>query len=407
MTKGFAILLFLLPVLCVEAQSIRLSKYRAPTALYLDADRLYNFNRYERSRFELGLTWVVPNISCPDAKYFLGQWTFKGYCAYGVGDRDLKWGGSVMLRLPTPHDVRLRLQVFDDLERAASRSLSDYRMLAPSLNTGFVSSRFVGVRGAVLSLTASPSRQCSYTLAFRQSWEDYRFDAQGFFYPAEMPSRHAPASPFTELSARLRSAHGMVADLRAGRMGGASPTHYLRGLLQYQSPLGSTGLSIFAQAGATTDGAPYSRLFDLSGTSVTPYFFKNTFLTVAPNSLSSNIFAHFCLHYVTPQPLWRCFWSAPHPFLQFNAQWGFLWGQDGDGRRQIDGIPLQSPYQGLFEPCAGINGLVHWGLLDIGVAAAYRLCPPTASYHSGSGMQNFAIAVVADFVLDRYNLIQQ
>ena len=130
MCKRLAILLLLFPALVIEAQSIRLTRYRAATALYLDAERLYNFNLYERHRFELGLTWVIPNESCPEAKYFLGQWTLKGYGAYGTGDKEFKLGGSAQLRLPTRSNVRLQMSAYKDLERAASRRLSSYRMLS-------------------------------------------------------------------------------------------------------------------------------------------------------------------------------------------------------------------------------------------------------------------------------------
>ena len=59
---------------------------------------------------------------------------------------------------------------------------------------------------------------------------------------------------------------------------------------------------------------------------------RNTFLTVRPNTFTSNLFAHLCLNYTAPMPLWKTTWSQPQPFLQLGAMWGHLFGQDADGQ---------------------------------------------------------------------------
>lgn len=404
MPKPLAILLLLLPSLIVEGQSIRLTKHQAHTALYLSAEHLYNFNLYERHRFELGFAWVVPNESCPSAKYFLGQWTFRGYGAYSTGDKDFKFGANAQLRLPTAANIRIRLRAFKDLERAASRRLTPYRMLSPSFNTGYATSRYVGTIGAELALTASPSKAFSYSAAFRQSWEDYRFDSLLLLYPTLCSWQQTSARTFSEVSSRLSWSGDLIADLRAGRMADdTSHRYYFRSLLQYSTPSSHLGLSFFAQLGFSTQSAPYSRMFDLSGTSNTIYFFRNTFLTIAPNSFTSNIFSHLCVSYTTPLPLWQLSWSSPRPFFQLNAMWGYLFDQDHTGRRYWDGLPLQAPNLGLAEAATGFCGLIHWGLIDLGFGVAYRLCPTSASYFSNDPTHNFAFAVVADLVLDKYN----
>lgn len=402
MCKRLAILLLLFPALVIEAQSIRLTRYRAATALYLDAERLYNFNLYERHRFELGLTWVIPNESCPEAKYFLGQWTLKGYGAYGVGDKDFKLGGSAQLRLPTKSNVRLQMSTYKDLERAASRRLSSYRMLSPAMNTGYVSSRYVGVRGGELSVLATPRKGFDFKIGLRQTWEDYRFDAQVLLYPAVLPQERAEVRMFSELSSRLSWTKGIIADLRVGRMEDSSEHFYLRSLLQYTSPKRLSGISFFAQLGFATEGSPYSRMFDISGTANAIYFFRNTFLTVAPNTFTANLFANVCVNYTAELPLWELSWSSPHPFLQLNTLWGHLFGQDATGFLYWDGLPLQSPNLGIAEMSTGFDGLVHWGLFDLGFGVAYRLCPTAASYFSEDPTQNFAFTIVADLILDKY-----
>ncbi len=403
MYRKLVIVLLLFSTFCAEAQSIRLTNHQAPTALYIDVDRIYNFNLYERSRLELGLTWVVPNESCPNAKYFLGQWTFNGYGAYGFGDKDFKFGGSAQLRLPNKSQTRIAFLAFKDLERAASRRLSPYRMLSPSANTGYVSSRYVGVKGAELWLSSTPTRGFSYTVRARQTWEDYRFDASGLLYPTLHPEQQTPVRMFSELTAQLRWTFGLTADARVGHVADTALAYYFRALVQYKASFDKYGLALFSQLGFATLGTPYSRLFDVSGTSNATYFFKNTFLTVAPNTFTANIFAHVCLNYTAPLPLWQTDWSAPHPFIQVNALWGHLFGQDSDGWRLWEVLPLRSPYMGIVEPATGFNGLLHWGLLDMGFGVAYRICPQSASYFSEDPTKNFAFTIVADLILDKYN----
>ncbi len=410
MPKRLAILLLLLSSLFVEAQSIRLTHRQASTALFLDAENLYNFNLYERSRFEAAVTWVVPNEANPSAKHFLGQWYFRPYVAYSTGDKDFKYGVSALLRLPDRQSDRphifshtiLGINLFSDLERAASRNLSSYSVLSPSLYTGFVSSRYVGVRGGILTLNAVPTRSFSYNINLRQTWEDYRFDAQGVLYPALYPEQQAEVKRFSEFSTRLLWTQGFATDIQAGMMSDTAQHYYLRSLLQYATPIQRSGFMLFAQLGFASVGTPYSRMFDLSGTSNAWYFFRNSFLTVAPNTFTANIFSQFCINYTTANPLWDLSWSSPHPFLQFNALWGHLLGQDDTGYRLWDGLPLQSPNRGITEVAAGLNGLLRQGIMEFGFGAAYRFCPASATYYSNDFKHNFALTLVAEIILDEY-----
>ena len=178
--------------------------------------------------------------------------------------------------------------------------------------------------------------------------------------------------------------------------------YYWHALAQYNADLGKTGLHLYAQTGFVSQEAPYSRMFDLSGTAYSLYFFKNSLLTVRPNTFTTNLFAHVCLNYTAPLPLWELSWSAPHPFIQVNALWGHLLGQDENGQRLWDGLPLQAPNKGLLEPATGFDRLVHWGLLDVGFGVAYQICPFSAAYLNKDPGDNIAITVVADLILDKY-----
>lgn len=400
MTRKWIITLLLLPTIHIGAQSIRLTRYDAPNALYFDMDRFFNFNLYERARFEMGLIWVSPNQYAANQRKVFGQWMLLPYVAYGTGDKAFKYGLTTQLRLPGPHDVRLRLWLCNDLERAASRRLNGYTMLSPSLNNSIVTSRFSGVKGGDFAIIFSPNRGTDVRVGLRQTWEDYRFNSVGFFYPNQEDGHKSDTRVFTEFNTYVDLPKDIKFSLRVGRMYNEETHYYLQTLAQYNADLGNTGLHLFAQAGLATKDSPYSRMFDLSGTAFSTYFFKNSFLTVRPNTFTTNIFAHICLNYTTPLPLWNLSWSSPHPFLQFNAMWGHLFGQDHQGHVTWDGLPLLSPYLGLLEPATGFDRLVHWGLMDIGFGAAYQICPFNASYTPEKPEDHLAFIVVADFILD-------
>ena len=406
MSKKLYLLMLLLSPLVVGAQSVRLTPYRAPSALYVDLDRLYNYNRYEHSRFELGLIWVTPSETAAEkSKVFLGQWSINGYAAYGTYDRALKYGGAVQLRLPGRNDVLLVLSGYNDLEAAASRKLEDYQMLTPDYNTGFVASRFVSVKGVRFDVALKPRWDCQLKIGTFFNREQYRFNDQGPLYPRLTPEAMTASFPHAALTARLDWDRGMVLAATAGMMKGVygmmSKVPYLRLLAQYDAEPGDFGLHVFGQIGIVTAHAPYSRMFDLSGTARSIYFFRNTFLTVRPNTFTANMFTHLCLNYTAPMPLWQTSWSQPQPFLQLNAMWGRLIGQDTEGHLCQEGLPLQSPYMGLFEPATGFDGLLRWGYLDFGFGIAYQICPLSAPYLNEDPLDNFAIGIVATLVFDK------
>ena len=393
MSKNWIITLLLLSSIYAGAQSIRLSKYDAPNALYFDADRLYDFNMYERSRLNLSVIWVSPNQTAAQQRNVFGQWTLTPYVGYGFGDHAWKYGLGTLLRLPGRGDVRMLLWVYNDVERAATRRLDAYTTLTPSLNTGIVTSRYSGVRGGTFDLIFSPSRDWDVTLGVLPTWEDYRFDSTGFFYPYAEPGRVQPLRAFSEARVRIGGRAGVTLLLVGGSVSDTTASYHARALAQYNADLGRSGIHFYAQLGFATEGTPYSRMFDLSGTAFSTYFFKNSFLTVRPNTFTANVFTHICLNYTAPLPLWKL-------FLQLNALWGHLFGQDGEGRLCWEGLPLQSPYLGLLEPATGFKGLVHWGLTDIGFGVAYQVCPRKASYFPQKMEDNLAFTLVADFILD-------
>lgn len=359
------------------AQSWRLTPYRAPAALYLNFGRLYDYNIYEHNRFELGLTWVNPSENAHQTpRIFLGQWRLYGSVAYGTMDRELKYCGNIQLRLPGRHDARLHLSAFNELEAAASHSLESYQMTAIDRNSHYLWSRYMGVRGAEAGGRMALRTNYELALCLRQTWEDSRFDSQGLFYPALDPAEQQPVRPFTEASASLFWSKRAALVVRAGRMFDGHSRHYLSAFAQYDAPLPKLpALTLFAQAGYATNGTPYSRLFDISGTSGTPYFFRHTFLSVPPHTLVAHCYVLLFANYTHPRPLWQLSWSRPRPFAQLGAMYGQSFGPAPD----FD-APLAAPDRGLAEASVGIDRLLHWGMIDLGAAAACQLAPADAPY---------------------------
>lgn len=399
MPRRLLIVCLLLPCISAEAQYVRITPYRAQTALYWDVDRLFNYNLYEHARFETGLAWVIPNESAELEKPVLGQWRFEAYGAYGTMDREFKYGGSAQLRLPGRADVRLRLRGWKDLEQAASRGLGIYSVLSPENNSCYFTSRYVGVRGVQLAVAAAFPHGMEATVWVRQSWEEYRFDSLGLRYPTLFPDEACPASPYSEAALRLDWHRCLTLVTTLGQRRGDDPRGYMRALLQYDNSVDKSPLQIFAQGGYATAGSPYSRSFDLSGTAYAPYIFNHTFLTVPPNSLAADVFTHLWVRYTAPLPLWDLKWTHPRPFLQINAMWGLLHNADSQGRALREALPLQAPYMGLFEPATGFDGLLRWGLLDLGFGVAYQLTPPAAPYANINPTDNITIAILAKLII--------
>lgn len=383
------------------AQNVRLTPYRASTALYLNADRLFNYNYYEHVRLETGLSWVIPNVAAEHPKFFLGQWTLHAYAAYGFLDQGFKYGTSVQLRPSTsgglPTSCWLRVSVKDDLEQAGSRLLEDYRMTEMSHNNSYVASRFNRVQAVKAEVNMRLIRTLETSFTLRYSREQILFDQTGRLYPNLNPDENGPFRHYTEGTLRLDYKKNLTVSLTAGAWNDGATHPYARLIGQYTTGDPEEGLHLWGQAGWASHGTPFSRLYDLSGTGGTPYYFEHTLLTVVPGRFAAELFTHLCLVYTAPVPLWDTQLSKPKPFLQLNL----LWGQEAAsaGEQIVDGITVQAPYMGLVEPATGFDGLLRWGLLDMGMAVAYQLTPPQAPYRLENPRDGIAFAIVAKLIV--------
>ena len=400
MSKRLIIILpLLLSALYADAQSVRLTPYKAPTALYLNVDRLFNYNLHEHARFELGTAWVLPNETAEHPKVFLGQWTLGGYVAYGLYDRAWKWGGSWSLRLPGTHDVRLGMSIKDDLEQAGSRRLENYSMIQTSLNTSYLASWFSRVQALEGKIGWEFSPLWNATVGMRYSREQLLFGDSSTAHYAELKLR----ADYSNTQALTHShTHTFTILLQPGlnwAYTGVCP--YVRMLAQYAYGKPREGLHLWAQAGwlagGTSGSIPESRLFDLSGTGGAPYFFEHTFLTIPPGTLVSDLFAHACIKYTAPQPLWETDFSKPKPFMQANLAVAQLStphsGLDPESQQGVHG---SAP---LLEPATGFDGIIRWGVLDMGFAVAYRLVNPKTIEQTDNPAIPIAIAVVANLIV--------
>ncbi len=54
-----------------------------------------------------------------------------------------------------------------------------------------------------------------------------------------------------------------------------------------------------------------------------------------------------------------------------------------------------APTEGIAEPLIGIERLLRWGVLDLGMAAAFQMTPDNSYYHTPDTRDRWALVVVA------------
>ena len=388
------------------SQNIRLSPMVSRTLVCADMSRLYNYNRYEGNRWGLGFNTTTPlsadkDIPLSDRRKLYTE----VYGAYGVGDRAVKGGGALHLLTPLCAAKQWHLRIMHDVERAASRSLEGYNLFTTDYNSSYLSSRYSMVDRVSGGFTLGDSTRM-LTIEGRYSREKKLFDNAHLLYPSiyadDAASPYAQGRHYAEFHATATSRDGWVVDLLAGRVVDEERP-YARLLAQYSHtlPLNEAGeLRLFAQGGLTTLAAPYTRMFDLSGTAFSYYYFNHTFLTVRPDTFVVNEFAHLCIGYCTPA-LWKCPVSNPRIFVQLNAAAGWEAARAADNTPGlcdhigIDSLDAYAPTEGIAEPLIGIERLLRWGVLDLGMAAAFQMTPDNSYYHTPDSRDRWALVVVA------------
>lgn len=376
----------------VQGQYLSLWRSTDGASLQLNVDRLWSYNLYEHSRWGLGMRYVWSSGSSVEA-----------YGAYGVNDRRLKGGVAFDLPLPSSHrGGHLYGALSHDYESAASRGILTSGTWASSGNNS--SSLLSSLQSPIASLqTILSSRMVELTAArLGYGWQSqtmgfgielsafagqHLFDSVGpLFYVAgdTLP-------PLWGAEGRLLWCHrsGVTAELKGG-MVWPERQPYARLLVHYDRRIVFAPfhyplvLTVHSQAGATTPNTPYFRQFDLGGTWGAPICFDHSLLTARPYEFTADYFALFALRLMPRDPLFNG-WNrilqlgtAPRPFVGLDAAVGH-----------------PAPNQGLAEPVVGVDGLLLWGVMRLGVALAYRLTPASAPYHLTESNDNLAVLMTA------------
>ncbi len=428
-------LLSLLLAISVTAgsQNIRFTHLWNRTNISFDLNQLYNYNNYEHNRWGGGF-----NLSTPlhyDSRYgtnFQNLFYAAVNAGYGTGDHAWKYGADIQLRFPRYIFRRLTLGFHHDIEKSGSHSFSTYNILNTIDNSTYFSSHYSGIDRLTTGLQLDLPGKSFLTLEYRHSGERLLFNAVNLLYPAKFEADAMPKNYYDEAHVTLAYGNDWLFDFLYGKVHikGAGPLgdresydDFWRLVAQYSHTFSFKGkggsLLLFAQAGTTGfDDTPITRRFDISGTGSTFYYFRNTLLTVRPNTFMADGFLQSSLTYFFGFTLWDLKRSKPRPFLQLNALWGTLYGKeekiyDLQSGQLIGsdpayaGLPtairLTAPDQGLLEPVVGLENLIHWGLLDLGVAAAYQVTPKDVSYHLDNFWDKFAVMCIAKLVFE-YNL---
>lgn len=363
----------------IRGQHLRLNPLDAPTSLYLNLSQILRYNVYEHFRFGAGFLWEIPNDASRSH-----YWQLSAYAAYGTYDRQLKYGGTIAVQFRGPRRWRPFIDYIDDVQQAASTNLAPYVLLLTQRNTSYVASYFTRMRALTVGFTTRiDGHLMQFDLRYVREWQ--LFDERGALYPA--PLSAAQHADYGEAHAQV-GAKGMLVDVRGGLpvdgVGGA----YMRAIVQYDSLFeldDRAALYIFGQVGYATAGAPVQRLFDLSGTRGSFYYFENVLLTLRPNTFLSDLYGRTTVQIGWNESFWQTKYSCPSAF----AQVGGVVGRHYDTQQ----------WDCMIEPGIGIDRLLRWGYLDVGVAAAYGIVPRWSPLWQPRIIDRFAFLAVAKILL--------
>ena len=390
-------------------------------AVHLSPDRIYNYNRYEGSRWGLGAEAMLPVGKKDLAAGLRPKLYLAAYGGYGLADHAMKYGATAGLMMPRRHRTSVFLDYADDLDQQGGHKLSGYSLLNTSDNASYLAQLFSASRRIGLNATTHPTDKLMVSVGAQHSTERYLFTTNGALcYPRLYPTQTMPLTQYNELYAQAVWNQVWTLFVTGGVYeSDFAQGSYVRGIVQYDRTMKKEryALNLYGQGGWCNARAPYSRMFDISGTAYSYYFFRHTFLTVMPYTFTANAYLHLCLNYTTTQPLWRSELSNPKAFAQVQGMWGTLTcGDDpiyahtliSEGVKPVangEALPsepymlMAAPTKGLAEVSAGITHLLRvWGF-DFGVALAYQLTPASAWYHHEDRYSNLAFLSVATLQL--------
>lgn len=401
MKKTFLIALcFIALPMSTMAQLISLSSTESRNKLWLDPNRIYDYNLYEKSRWGLGLQYDInfkteKELNAMENPTGFKTLSFSGYGAYGYGDQRFKWGLKADLQGASTKQSHTYLEISHDLTADASRTLStpDFNILrAPaSFMTNFFSDSYRLTLGHSRKIT----KRIFESLELRLSRERPLHDDFYLFYPASYSElKDLKYNDYIEGLIYVAHTSGWSAQLIVGTTDVTPLNPFSRLLVQYDHHFyfSFLNLGIFAQAGGVVSNeTPYSRMFDLGGTWGSPLLLNHALLTARVNEFTANVFSMVNLKLTTRKPLAEFYnkllaiGTSPQPFLLCNAAWGYLWEQTN----------YIAPDRGIAEVGAGIDGLLVWGEIHWGFGVVYRLTPEAAPYHFSDPKDNLTYLFTA------------
>lgn len=380
-----------LTLMCGAAQGqwLRLTGDPARRALYFDLDRVWTYNLYEHSRWGAGLRLVCGATETGRRQYDL--WV-------GYGTRARMLTGSVAAEWQSGPRAAYA-SAGRTLTAAAGRaaeagSISDLASLS-ALMTMRMNERIHvlgGYRRKMAGMTLSGE---AMVYAGRRL-----YNAHGLLYATDGDA--LPREDGLELRLRAVDGRGATVQLQVGDVWPARKA-FARLLAQWERTWRGNVLTtkLYAQGGAVTAGTPYAYRFDLGGTWGLPLWFSRSLLTARPTELTADAFVLATARVETARPLFTVYnkltalGSRPVPFVGVNAAWGTLWG---DGMSDECG-QLTAPDRGIVEPVAGVDGIVRWGVVDWGLAVAWRLVPAGAAYRLPKANDNWTLLFTATLQL--------
>ena len=367
-------MLCLLP-LSAWGQRVTLWHGEGGAKLDFDADRLWNYNGYEHSRWGGGL-W----LDCAPRHTDGDRLGFELWAGYGLRDHVVKGGLGFEVKFGQSQcGLTQYIYVGRDYVAAASRqmgaqSLLDWGGLSSMLNRR-MSDRVMMVWGYRWQ-TGHTSMAVDAT-AFAGG---RLFDATRLLYRTAGDT--IVEEDGAEINWSLRTPAGLAVRTT---LAATWPERALtaRLLVQYNHifRFKLLELGLYLQGGITPPKTPYIYMYDLGGTAGVPFLFDRTMLSVGVNEYTANAFGLTDVRLTLRQPLYSL-WngttrlgSKPRPFVATRAMWGHLWGQDAEGRLAHEGFALQAPHRGVVEAMVGADALLLWGVTKWGVAVAWRLWP--------------------------------
>lgn len=383
-----------------QAQLLSLS-HDGGGPLWIDMDRIYSYNQYEKSRWGLGLRYGYQISELKSGASFFDRLSVGAYFGYGYADQRFKWGADAYFWTNLQRQGKVYAAYFHDLTPEATRTMNTYNLINFNASGSFMNRLFSDTRRLTAGYSTRTRGHETVGLELRLSDERKLHDLANIYYPqtdadwdALEHTRFAEARLFFEHDLGLRG------ELTAGYTTGewwVDSGYFLRLLLQYDQvfPVGRHfNFQVYAQGGLTTNGTPFSRLFNLGGTCGSAILFERSLLTARVDEFFANRFVLTCLRFGLSHPLFSYtstilrVGTAPRPFVVLDAAWG-----------KMDKYPSIGPEKGIAEVGAGIDGILRWGQVDWGLAVAYRLTPEDASYHFVNRRDNLTLVLTAALAL--------